>query len=278
MKIPCGMRVLDCSLPKIMGVLNVTPDSFYDGGACYVDGRLQLDAVLARAEEMVSQGAAIIDVGGESTRPGATPVELQDECDRVLPVVEAISRHLDVIVSVDTSRPRVMTEAAALGAGLINDVRALQLPGALQAAADSGLAVCLMHMQGGPQTMQDSPCYEDAFTDVCDFLWSRKKACLGVGIESSKVILDPGIGFGKRDSHNLELLKRMEELSALGPILLGVSRKSMFGRLLGRSLEQRLPGSLAVAMIAAQKKIKIIRVHDVAETFDVLKVHELICL
>ncbi len=267
---------IDFTRPQIMGVLNVTPDSFYDGGRCFTSGQLQLDAVLRRAEEMLAQGADIIDVGGESTRPGATPVTRQEECDRVLPVVEAISERLDILISVDTSCPGVMSGSAVLGASLINDVRALQAPGALEAAASSGMMVCLMHMQGGPQSMQLNPSYDDAFTEVYRFLQSRKDACIEAGIRSAKIILDPGIGFGKKDEHNLELLKRLDGFCSLGPILLGVSRKSMFERLLGRELNQRLAGSLAVAVIAMSKGVKIIRVHDVAETCDARKMFELI--
>lgn len=277
MKIPCGKRFLDCSQPRIMGVLNVTPDSFYDGGQFVNAGQLRLDSVLARVKEMIQQGADIIDVGGESTRPGAASVSLSEECDRVLPVVDAITERFDTIISIDTSSAKVIEQGARLGAGLINDVRALQSQGALRAAAESGLAVCLMHMQGSPESMQFGPNYQDAVADVFGFLSMRKEACLAVGVDANKIIFDPGIGFGKKDEHNLELLKNIERFSELGPVLLGVSRKSMFGRLLGRKQNQRLSGSLAVALIAAQKGVNILRVHDVAETRDVLKMYELIC-
>ncbi len=270
MKLQCGSRELDCSTPKIMAILNVTPDSFYDGGALYQDGRLSLDRVLRKADEQVAEGADLIDVGGESTRPGALPVSVAEELERVVPAVEALVERFDVVVSVDTSRAPVIAAAAKEGAGLINDVRALTEPQALQAAAASGLAVCLMHMQGTPQTMQCNPKYSNALAAVLEFLLSRRDQCVQAGIEQKNILLDPGIGFGKTDEHNLELLCRLEEFASVAPLLLGVSRKSLFGRILGRPLEQRLAGSLAVAFHACQKGVSILRVHDVAATKDVV--------
>ena len=262
----CGARTLDLSAPVIMGVLNVTPDSFSDGGRF-----LQRDQALRHAEAMAAAGAAIIDVGGESTRPGAAPVSLSEELDRVVPVVEHIARRLDVVISVDTSTAEVMRAAAAAGAGLINDIRALQRPGALQAARDTGLAVCLMHMQGEPATMQQSPHYDDVVADVRAFLQQRVQACVAAGIDRQRLVLDPGFGFGKTDTHNLALLAALPALTADGPLLAGLSRKSMIGRLLGRPVEDRLVGSVTLALLAAQRGARILRVHDVAETADVLR-------
>lgn len=259
-----------------MGILNVTPDSFFDGGACYRDGELQLDLALRHAERLVREGADFLDIGGESTRPGARPVSAQEECDRVLPVVEAVAQQLDVIVSVDTSNPRLISEAAGLGAGLINDVRALQLPGALEAAAATGVPVCLMHMRGSPGDMQNQPSYRDVVEDVLAFLTLRKRACIAAGISEDDIWIDPGIGFGKTDEHNLELIRQLERLAELSPVLLGVSRKSMFGRLLGRDLAERLPGSLAAGLIGAQKGARILRVHDVGATRDALEILRMI--
>lgn len=259
-----------------MGILNVTPDSFFDGGACYRDGKLQLDLALQHAERLVQEGADFLDIGGESTRPGARAVSSQEECDRVLPVVEAVAQRLEVIVSVDTSNPQLITDAARLGAGLINDVRALQLPGALEAAAATGVPVCLMHMLGSPDGMQNKPSYQDVVEDVLGFLALRKRACIAAGISEAAIWVDPGIGFGKTDEHNLTLIRELERLSELGPVLLGVSRKSMFGRLLGREPSQRLPGSLAAGLIGVQKGARILRVHDVAATRDALEILRMI--
>lgn len=272
-----GQYTLDCSRPLIMGVLNVTPDSFFDGGRCYEGGTLSIDAVLRRAEQMIEEGADLIDVGGESTRPGALPVTAEQECERVLPVVAALVERFAAVISIDTSCAAVMREGAKLGAGLINDVRALQQDGALAAAASAQVPVCLMHMQGSPQTMQAHPQYDDPVVQVHDFLAQRRRACIAAGIESEQILVDPGIGFGKIDEHNLALIRRLNELTSLGPVLLGVSRKSMFGRLLGRKLPDRLPGSLAVALLGCQNGASIVRVHDVAATRDVLTMYELIC-
>lgn len=266
-RLPCGSRVLDLSRPHVMGILNVTPDSFSDGGQ-----HASLDAALRHAEAMVSAGATLVDVGGESTRPGARPVSHAEELDRVAPVVEAIARELDVIVSVDTSSPDVILECARLGAGLINDVRALSRDGALAAAAATGLPVCLMHMRGEPGDMQDNPCYRDVTAEVAAFLSERMDACAGAGIGRERIILDPGFGFAKNLAHNLSLFKNLEILQALGrPLLVGVSRKSMIGQVLGRDVSHRLAGSLGLAALAVTKGAHILRVHDVVETVDVVR-------
>ncbi len=259
--------------PLIMGILNVTPDSFSDGGECYSEGRFAIDLALRKAEKMLVGGADIIDIGGESTRPGAEPVTEQQELDRIVPLVEAIASRLEVKISVDTSTPEVMLQAAGAGAHLINDVRALQRDGALQAAAKTNLPVCLMHMQGDPKTMQDQPSYDNVVDEVESFLLRRVAACETAGIRKNKVWLDPGFGFGKTLEHNLQLFKALPELVAKDlPLLIGVSRKSMIGGILNRELDGRLAGSLALAQLAAQKGASILRVHDVAETVDVLKI------
>lgn len=269
----CGKHKLDLSRPCIMGILNTTPDSFSDGGRHYASQNLSLDSVLKHAESMLAAGAAIIDVGGESTRPGSLPVSEQQELDRVVPVVEALVTRFDALVSVDTSNAQVITETARVGAGIINDVRALTREGALEAAAKTGLPICLMHMKGTPATMQEQPAYADVLDEVHAYLLERVVACESAGIAQDRIILDPGFGFGKSLEHNFELLRRLPEILALGyPLLIGFSRKTMFGQLLNRAIDERLPGSLAGALIAAQKGAHIIRVHDVAETADVLRV------
>ncbi|MDD0844652.1 dihydropteroate synthase [Pseudomonas sp. Gutcm_11s] len=266
-RLPCGSRALDLSVPHVMGILNVTPDSFSDGGRFAAR-----DAALRHAAEMVAAGATLIDVGGESTRPGARPVSPVEELERVAPVVEAIAAELDVVVSLDTSTPAVMREGACLGAGLINDVRALRREGALEAAADSGLPVCLMHMLGEPGTMQHDPHYADVVGEVCEFLAQRIGACEEAGIAAERIILDPGFGFAKTLAHNLSLFKHLEALHAFGrPLLVGVSRKSMIGQVLGREVYERLPGGLALAALAVAKGACILRVHDVAETVDAVR-------
>ena len=266
-RLPCGSRFLDLARPQVMGILNVTPDSFSDGGLFS-----QRDAALRHAAEMVRAGAALIDVGGESTRPGAKPVSPAEELDRVAPVVEAVAAELDVIISVDTSTPEVMREAARLGAGLINDVRSLQREGALEAAAASGLSVCLMHMRGEPSTMQQDPCYADILVEVRNFLAGRMAACAAVGIAAERIMLDPGFGFAKTLEHNLSLFKHLELLHELQrPLLVGVSRKSMIGRVLGHEVGGRLYGSLGLAALAINKGAHVLRVHDVAETVDVVR-------
>ncbi len=266
-RLPCGNRVLDLAHTHVMGILNVTPDSFSDGGRF-----APLDAALRHAEAMVLAGATLIDVGGESTRPGAPVVSPQAELDRVAPVVERIARELDVIISVDTSAPIVMTEVARLGAGLINDVRSLRREGALQAAAATGLPVCLMHMLGEPGDMQDNPRYEDLVGEVSAFLADSMARCAAAGIGPERIVLDPGFGFAKTLQHNLSLFKHMEALHALGrPLLVGVSRKSVVGQTLNRPVAERLYGSLALAALAMTKGARILRVHDVAETVDVVR-------
>ena len=266
-RLPCGNRVLVFDAPKVMGILNVTPDSFSDGGRYTA-----VESALRHAEAMVAAGAAIIDVGGESTRPGAPAVSEAQELDRVIPVVQAIARELDVVISLDTSAPAVMREGALAGAGLINDVRSLRRPGALEAAAATGLAVCLMHMRGEPSTMQQAPVYADVTGEVGAFLGDQVARCQAAGIARERLILDPGYGFAKTLEHNLELFKRQTELLAFGlPLLVGVSRKSMIGAVTGRPVEGRLMGGLALAALALTKGAQILRVHDVAETVDVVK-------
>ena len=269
-RLPCGSRVLDLARTHVMGILNVTPDSFSDGGRFS-----QLDAALRHAEAMVAAGATLIDVGGESTRPGARAVSPLEEMERVAPIVERIHRELDVIISVDTSTPAVMRETARLGAGLINDVRSLQRDGALDAAAATGLPVCLMHMLGEPGTMQDAPHYDNLVEEVTEFLVDRIAQCAAVGIAPERIILDPGFGFAKTLQHNLSLFKHMQSLHALGrPLLVGVSRKSMIGMALNRPVGERLYGGLALAALAVAKGARILRVHDVAETVDVVRMIE----
>ncbi|MEN0038401.1 MAG: dihydropteroate synthase [Cellvibrio sp.] len=272
-QLTCGKHVLDLSTPVVMGILNTTPDSFSDGGSYYSGNTFSLDLALRRAEQMLAEGAKIIDVGGESTRPGSATVSEQEELDRVIPVVEALVSKLDALVSVDTSTASVITESAKKGAGLINDVRALQREGALVAAAETNLPICLMHMQGQPDTMQQSPEYSDVVAEVVGFLRARIDACLAHNMAPARIVLDPGFGFGKTLAHNLALLQRLPELGDLGyPLLVGMSRKSMVAQLLNRPVNERLPGSLALALLAAQRGAAIIRVHDVAATSDVLKV------
>ena len=269
--ITCGARTLDLSRPRIMGVLNVTPDSFSDGGQLYRNGRVDTDALLKRAEQMLGEGADILDVGGESTRPGATVVSEAEELDRVVTAVEALDQHYDTVISVDTSTPSVMRESAKCGAGLLNDVRGFQRPQALQTAADSGLALCVMHMQGEPDTMQTAPTYSDVVQDIAEFL-SQRLADLGaVGIDLDRVIIDPGFGFGKTAKQNFELLARLEVLSNLGqPVLVGLSRKSMISSVLDRPAEQRMVASVALALMAVERGARIVRAHDVGATFDAL--------
>ena len=251
-----------------MGVLNVTPDSFSDGGE-FTD----LQRAHARALEMLAEGAALIDVGGESTRPGAAPVSVDEELRRVIPVIERLHAASSAIVSIDTSKPEVIRAAAATGAGMVNDVRALTVPGALEAVAQSGCAVCLMHMQGEPATMQRAPSYRDVVAEVAAFLAERAQACLAAGIARERLVLDPGFGFGKTLEHNLELLRRLPELTQTGlPLMLGVSRKSTVGALTARGPGERLHGSLALTAIGVFQGASLIRAHDVAATVDAVKV------
>ena len=254
-----------------MAILNVTPDSFFDGGQLYRGGKLALDLVLSNVEQMIADGAEIIDIGGESTRPGACPVSVEEEFDRVIPTLEAIVQRFDIAVSVDTSTPSIMSAAASVGAHLINDVRALTRPGALQAAADSGLCVCLMHMQGQPDTMQKKPHYHNVVTEVQTYLQERVQVCLRAGIKAENLWVDPGFGFGKTLDHNVTLLRNLSAITTLGlPVMVGVSRKSMIEGLLGRPPADRLPGSLALGLIALQRGASVLRVHDVGATRDII--------
>lgn len=265
-------KILDLSTPKVMGILNVTPDSFSDGGAFNM-----FNNGLAHADLMLSEGADIIDIGGESTRPGAQDVSVQQELDRVIPMIESIYQRFDTIISIDTSKAQVMIEAVNAGASLINDVRALQDDGALNVAANSGLPVCLMHMQGQPRVMQHNPSYTDVVQEVIMFLQHRIAVCLEAGISQAQIIIDPGFGFGKSLAHNFQMLANLEQFHQLNvPILVGMSRKSMLGDLLQREIAQRLAGNIAVATAAAQKGAQIIRVHDVKETVDAVKVINMI--
>ena len=264
----CAGKSLDLTSPQIMGILNVTPDSFSDGGLF-----LSQETALEQAHIMINEGAAIIDVGGESTRPGARPVSVQEELDRVIPIIEAIHNASPVIISIDTNKHVVMREAVKAGAGLINDVCALRQDGALQTVADLGVPVCLMHMQGAPRTMQQNPQYSDVVVDVKNFLQQRIAACEQAGIERDNIIIDPGFGFGKTVQHNLTLVKRLSEFLAFDlPLLIGVSRKSSLGVILDKPTEDRVSGSIAMAAIACWLGAHIFRVHDVKQTIDALKV------
>ena len=260
--------MLDLTTPVVMGILNVTPDSFSDGGRYAA-----IDSAIAHGEQMAAQGAGIIDVGGESTRPGAADVAEADEIARVVPLIEALRTRVAVPISIDTSKPGVMRAAIAAGATMINDVRALREPRALAVAAASDAAVCLMHMQGEPRSMQNDPQYTNVVAEVRDFLAVRLRECINAGIAAERIVLDPGIGFGKRIQHNLELLANLPALLALGrPVLVGASRKSMFQTLLNRPVEQRLAGGLAVGTAAVLAGASILRAHDVRETVDAVKV------
>lgn len=255
-----------------MGILNITPDSFSDGGELYGDGKVLLDKVFERAEVMIEAGAKMLDVGGESTRPSAKFVSEAEEMDRVLPVISELSQRFETIISVDTSRAAVMRCAADVGAAMINDVRALQAPGALEAAQKCALPVVLMHMRGRPADMQNNPEYDSVFDEVRVFLQCRKTAAIEAGIKAEHIILDPGIGFGKTLEHNLRLIGGIKHLHALGcPLMLGASRKSLLGKITGRPESERLPASIAVALAAISQSVQILRVHDVPETADAIK-------
>lgn len=265
-------KQLDLSCPQVMGILNLTPDSFSDGGELLRFGKPDLTLVRQRAELMVAEGATLLDVGGESTRPGAASVSSSEELDRVLPVLEAL-QDLDVILSVDTSNPELITASAGYGAGLINDVRALERDGALEAMAATAMSVCLMHMQGQPATMQQAPDYTDVLGEVGSYLQQRVRACEQAGISRQRILLDPGFGFGKTLQHNLQLLNRLEALQAFElPILIGLSRKRMLGAITGKSEKDRMAAGVAVATLAVMKGARIVRTHDVAATVDALKV------
>jgi len=263
-----GNKSLDLSTVQVMGVLNVTPDSFSDGGQFS-----SLSSALAQAEKMIAQGASIIDIGGESTRPGAASVSIQEELDRVCPVVEQISARLNVVISVDTSTPEVMTETIRLGAGLINDVRAFSREGAVEAVKDSAVALCVMHMQGSPASMQNSPEYNSVVEEVSVFIQSKTESLIAKGIARERLIVDPGFGFGKTLQHNMQLLNNIRQFECLGfPVLVGLSRKSMFAEILNKPVNERLFGSLSGAVVAAYQGAKIIRAHDVYETKDAMRV------
>lgn len=264
---------LDTSRPRLMAIMNATPDSFSDGGLLYHHQAIDLDKVARRIQLLVDEGADILDIGGESTRPGAAPVSVQEELDRVIPIIEYAARETDLAISVDTSSAEVMRQAAASGAHLINDVRALSREGALQAAVDTQLPVCLMHMQGAPNDMQDNPQYAHVVTEVSMFLQHKITACLEAGIPAGHLCIDPGFGFGKTLEHNLALLKGLPEVASLGfPVVVGLSRKSMIGHLLQREVDQRLPASLALGLMALERGANILRVHDVAATRDMMDV------
>ncbi|MFT7456808.1 MAG: dihydropteroate synthase [Marinobacter maritimus] len=268
MQLISGSKILDLKEPKVMGILNVTPDSFSDGGRFS-----NIDNALKQAQRMLEQGASILDIGGESTRPGAFEVSEQQELDRVIPVIERINQHFDCWISIDTSKAKVMQEAVNAGADLINDVRALREDNALEVAVKANVPVCLMHMQGQPRSMQSAPEYENVIEDVKIFLLQRAEICINAGIKKENIILDLGFGFGKQLDDNYELLAAIHQFVKLDyPILTGLSRKSMFGQLLNRDINHRLAGSLAGALIALQQGSQIIRVHDVEETVDVIKV------
>lgn len=264
----CAGRPLDLSLPQVMGILNVTPDSFFDGGQFVTQ-----DAALRRAVTLAAQGAAIIDIGGESTRPGARRISVAEEIDRVIPIIEAVHAELPVPISIDTSKPEVMSAAIAAGAGFINDVRALREIGALDVAVKAKVPVCLMHMQGEPDSMQQRPAYQSVITEVRSFLAERLLACVQAGIPRERLIIDPGLGFGKALAHNVALLRNLNDFVTLGhPLLVGVSRKSMIGALLNNQANQRLYGSLALATLAVWQGACLIRAHDVAATVDAIRI------
>jgi dihydropteroate synthase len=268
MHLQCGAQRLDLSRPAVMGVLNVTPDSFSDGGRF-----TRPDIAIGHALRMVAEGADIIDIGGESTRPGASDVSVDEELRRVIPVVEALQAKTSAVLSIDTSKPEVMRAAAAAGVGLINDIRGLREPGALEAVAQSGCAVCLMHMQGEPRTMQLNPTYSDVVSEVKAFLRERVQACRAVGLTDDRISVDPGFGFGKTAEHNLELLRRLSEVAQDGvPVLAGLSRKSMIAKILGDPNKDRLQASVTLAAIATLNGARIVRVHDVAATVDALRI------
>jgi dihydropteroate synthase len=267
-RLQCGDRSLDLGSPVVMGVLNVTPDSFSDGGRFS-----ERDAALRHARRMVEEGAAIIDVGGESTRPGAAPAALDEELARVIPIIEALRRESAVFISVDTSKPEVMRAACDAGADIINDVCALTAPGALTAAASTRAGICLMHMKGEPRTMQQAPRYDDVVGEVSAYLAVRVAACREAGIDAARLAVDPGFGFGKRVVDNLVLLKHLARFQELGVALaVGLSRKSMLAALTGRELGQRTAGSVALAAIAVLNGARIVRAHDVAATVDAIRV------
>jgi dihydropteroate synthase len=264
----CGKFQLELSRPLVMGIINVTPDSFSDGGR-YADTQ----TAIAHGLQLAAEGADILDIGGESTRPGATPVPLAEELARVLPVIQGLSQQVAVPISVDTCKPQVMRAAIAAGASMVNDVRALQEPGAIAEVANSDAGICLMHAKGSPKNMQDNPVYDDVMAEVSAFLHARVQALLDAGVAGNRICIDPGFGFGKRSWHNVTLLRDLPQLCALGyPVLVGLSRKSVLGEIAGGTVGDRLPASIAAAVIAAMKGAAIIRVHEVQATVDALKI------
>ena len=267
MQFLCGRFELDLSTPRVMGIVNVTPDSFSDGGKFNTT-----DKAVAHAMELVAQGADILDIGGESTRPGATPVPLEEELNRVIPVIKALVQ-VGVPLSIDTYKPEVMRAAIDAGADIVNDVCALREPNALEIVAASKVGVCLMHMQGRPQTMQADPQYQDVVKEVTDFLAARLKASEQAGIARERIVLDPGFGFGKRTSHNLTLLNHLSSLQSLGlPLLIGLSRKSVLGQVVGSAVDERIHASIAASVVSVMRGANIVRVHDVKPTVDALKI------
>ncbi|MEH0742041.1 dihydropteroate synthase [Vibrio cholerae] len=265
-------KTLDLSTPQVMGILNVTPDSFSDGGQFN-----SLERALEQAQRMIDAGVTIIDIGGESTRPGAPDVSLEEELARVVPIIQAIRARSDVWISIDTSKAQVMAQAIAAGADIINDVRALQEPGALEVAAQSGLPICLMHMKGQPRTMQANPSYDDLLVEVGEFLQERMQACQAAGIDKAQLILDPGFGFGKTLEHNYHMLAHLEQFHRFGlPLLAGMSRKSMLFKLLDKAPAECMAASVSCATIAAMKGAQMIRVHDYEQTLDAMKVVEMV--
>jgi dihydropteroate synthase len=270
MLLHCGRFQLELSRPFVMGIVNVTPDSFSDGGQF-----ANTQKAMNHALRLIEEGADILDIGGESTRPGATPVPLQQELDRVIPVIEQLAQQTNIPISIDTYKPAVMHAAIAAGASMVNDVRALQEDGAVEVVAQSNVGVCLMHMLGTPQTMQNDPVFDDVVSEVSAFLAERAQALLNAGVARERIVLDPGFGFGKRTAHNIALLRELPRLSPLGyPILAGLSRKSVLGQIAGGEAYDRLPASIAAAVIAAMKGARILRVHDVKATVEAFKVLE----
>ncbi len=277
-RLQCGSKILDLSKPAVMGVLNITPDSFSDGGNVFSKAQVDPSKVLTTVSKMIDDGADIIDLGGESTRPGAKPVSVQQELDRVIPVLNSLTANFDSVFSIDTSTPEVMKEAASAGAHIINDVRALGREGALDAAVETGLPVCLMHMQNQPKNMQDNPEYQDVLAEVLEFLSERRQKCLNLGMQADQILLDPGFGFGKTLAHNLSLFNGLSIIAEEShPILVGLSRKSMIGQILDADVNDRLIGSVTMALLAAQAIYgaggsAILRVHDVKETKQALNI------
>lgn len=277
-RLQCGSKILDLSKPAVMGVLNITPDSFSDGGNVFSKAQVDPSKVLTTVSKMIDDGADIIDLGGESTRPGAKPVSVQQELDRVIPVLNSLTANFDSVFSIDTSTPEVMKEAASAGAHIINDVRALGREGALDAAVETGLPVCLMHMQNQPKNMQDNPEYQDVLAEVLEFLSERRQQCLNLGMQADQILLDPGFGFGKTLAHNLSLFNGLSIIAEEShPILVGLSRKSMIGQILDADVNDRLIGSVTMALLAAQAIYgaggsAILRVHDVKETKQALNI------